>query len=74
MLCGRISPALGTVFDILNLTSFGVGTLIFLGFAVGRRASISADGKPNKQILQRIGFAPVLGGLNLVCPFMLLIN
>ena len=65
MLCGAIIVALGTIIPVLTLTSFVVGALMFIGFAIGRFMSISADGKPNKQISQGIVFEIVLGGANM---------
>lgn len=44
--------------------SFFVGSLIFIGFAIGRLLSMGMDGKPNKQIVQGLIFELVLGSLN----------
>ncbi len=65
MLCAGIITALGIFFPSHNFTSFVVGALIFIGFAIGRLLSISADGKPNQQIKQGIIFELVLGSANL---------
>ncbi len=71
MLCGGILILLGTFIDQLTYTSFLIATLLFLGFALGRVISLSADGKPNKQIMQGLGFELVLGVANLVCILVL---
>jgi hypothetical protein len=65
MLCGGILVSLGIIIPGLTLTSFVVASLIFLGFATGRFVSIAVDGKPNKQIIQGIGFELVLGAANI---------
>ena len=67
MLCGAIIIGLGIAMDQLTLTSFVVASLLFLGFAIGRIISIGADGKPNQQIIQGLGFEIVLGGMNAFC-------
>ena len=58
---------LGIVIPKVALTSFVVGTLIFIGFAIGRLLSSSLDGKPNRQITQGLIFLLVLGVANLFC-------
>lgn len=58
---------MGIFVSQLTLISFTIATLIFLGFAVGRLFSLSADGKPNKQIMQGIMFELVFGVLNVIC-------
>jgi len=65
MLCGGILTLLGTLFSSFTFTSFVIAALIFLGFAIGRLASIAVDGKPNKQITQGIWFELVLGAANI---------
>ncbi len=65
MLCAGIITVLGIFIPLLTFTSFIVGTLIFIGFAIGRFASIASDGKPNKQISQGIGFELFLGAANI---------
>lgn len=67
MLSAAIIVALGIVIPELSLTSFVVGALIFIGFLIGRLISVSADGKPNKQIIQGMVFEVILGGINLAC-------
>ncbi|WP_313785461.1 DUF4345 family protein [Flagellimonas flava] len=49
-----------------RFTSFVMAALVFLGFALGRLRSIVTDGKPNKQIVQGIGFELALGVANLL--------
>lgn len=56
MLYGSIAIGLGVLLPQLKFTSFVIGTLVFLGFALGRIISIVADGKPNKKIVQGILF------------------
>ncbi len=58
--------ALGIFLPKLRLASFVVGTLIFLGFALGRMISLKVDGKPNKLIIQGLSSELVLGILNLI--------
>ncbi len=70
MLCGGIIALLGTFVPSLRITAHVVAVLIFIGFAAGRLISISADGKPGKQIVQGIGFELVLGTLNLISLFI----
>jgi len=64
MLCGGIITVLGIFIAQLTFSAHLVAALIFLGFALGRLVSISADGKPNKQINQGILFELVLGAAN----------
>lgn len=66
-LLGGILIALGIFISNLTILSFTAGTLIFLGFLIGRLISMSVDGKPNKQIIQGSGFEFVLGAANLFC-------
>lgn len=72
MLCSGILILLGTILPQLTLTSFIIAILIFIGFALGRIISMSADGKPNKQLTQGIIFELVLGGANVFGLFSLL--
>ncbi|MBO3696835.1 DUF4345 domain-containing protein [Roseivirga sp. E12] len=65
MLCAGLLIGLGTFLPGMTFSSFLIGALIFLGFAIGRFMSIAKDGKPNKQINQGIAFELVLGGANL---------
>ena len=65
MLCGGILALLGTIIPVFTFSSFVIGALIFLGFAIGRFISLAADGKPNKQIKQGIVFEIVLGAANI---------
>lgn len=64
MLCSGILVFLGIIFSSFRFTSFTIGALIFIGFAMGRIFSISIDGKPNSKINQGIIFELVLGGAN----------
>ena len=66
MLLAGMMIALGTFVSKLMLSSFMVAVLIYFGFAIGRLISIKADGKPNKQLMQGIGFEIVLGSLNVI--------
>lgn len=66
MLCSGLIILLGIFVPELNLTSFIVALLIFLGFALGRLISIKVDGKPNKQIIQGIGAEFIFGILNII--------
>ena len=67
MLLAGIILVLGIFFDQMTHSSFMVGSLIFIGFLVGRTLGMIKDGKPNKQIIQGMIFELVLGTLNLVC-------
>ena len=64
-LLGGIIILLGTIVAPLTIVSFGVASLIFLGFALGRLISMNVDGKPNNQIRQGIMFELVLGAASL---------
>ncbi|HAA22693.1 MAG TPA: hypothetical protein DCP28_29480 [Cytophagales bacterium] len=66
MLCAGILTVLGTFLSQMTFTAHVVGALIFLGFALGRFISMSADGKPNQQIISGIVFELVLGAGNVV--------
>ncbi|UTW64072.1 DUF4345 family protein [bacterium SCSIO 12741] len=70
MLVGGLLLFLGILLPQLAHSSFMVGALIFLGFAVGRIFGMMTDGRPNKQIVQGLGFEIVLGSANLVCWIM----
>ena len=65
MLCGGILTALGIFIPGLTFTSFVVGALIFVGFAIGLFTSIALDGSPNQKIKQGIGFELFLGAANI---------
>ncbi len=64
MMFGGMIILLGTVIPKMALSSFVVGSLLFLGFAVGRFVSIRIDGRPNKLIRQGLAFEIVLGSAN----------
>ena len=64
MLCSGIIILSGILIPKLTLSSFVVGSLIFIGFAIGRLLSTSLDGKPNKLLKQGLMFELVLGALN----------
>ncbi len=65
MLCTGLVTLWGVFLPAITRSSFLVGTLIFIGFAIGRFVSIAADGKPGKEISQGIVFEIVLGSANL---------
>lgn len=67
MLSAGIIIALGIFIEKLTFTSHFIGSLIFVGFAIGRLISLKADGKPSKQITQGILFELVLGVANVFC-------
>lgn len=67
MLIGAIVVLLGIFVPEVTLTSHVIAALLFLGFAVGRFVSITADGQPNKKIKQGIVFELVLGAANVIC-------
>ena len=67
MLSAGIIIALGIFIEKLTFTSHCIGSLIFLGFAIGRLISLKVDGKPSKQISQGIIFELVLGAANVYC-------
>ena len=58
---------MGTFVDALTAHALVVGTLLFLGFAVGRLISQRADGKPNPKLIQGLGFELVFGAANAFC-------
>ena len=65
MLVAGLLMFTGILLSSFAQTSHVVGALVFLGFALGRFISWRADGRPNKKIVQGIGFELVLGGANL---------
>ena len=67
MLLGGVLILSGILVSQLTFSSHLIGTLLFIGFAIGRIFSITADGKPNKQIMQGIMFELVLGSANIFC-------
>lgn len=67
MLCAGIIIGLGALISAFAFTSFVVGALLFLGFAIGRFVGWAVDGKPNKQISQGIMFELVFGAAHLFC-------
>lgn len=67
MLLGGVLILLGILVPKLTFTSHCIACLILLGFAIGRIASIVADGKPNKQITQGIIFELIFGAANIFC-------
>jgi len=64
-LCAGLIAWTGIFFPPFKTTSFAVAALVFVGFLIGRLISISADGKPNKQLMQGIIFELVLGVANI---------
>lgn len=66
-LLGGISIIAGIFITKLTVISFAIASIIFIGFLIGRLTSIKVDGKPNKQIIQGLGFELVFGIANLFC-------
>ena len=64
-LCAGLIAWTGIFFPPFRTTSFAVAALLFIGFLIGRLASIALDGKPNKQLMQGIIFELVLGAANI---------
>ena len=71
-LLGGIIIALGIFIPELTFSSFIVGTLMFIGFTIGRTISMNVDGKPNKQVTQILIFEFVFGIANMFCLFTIL--
>ncbi len=67
MTFGGVVLFLGILMPPLRLASFVVAIVILLGNAIGRLASLSSDGKPNKQLAQGLITEIVLGAANTVC-------
>ncbi len=67
MMFGGIIIVLGIFIPKLNIISFAVAILLFLGYAFGRSLSIVLDGKPNKLLIQGLTAECVLGALNIFC-------
>ncbi|MCP4499233.1 MAG: DUF4345 domain-containing protein [Deltaproteobacteria bacterium] len=63
----------GTVIPEFRLTSFVVGIVIFLGYAIGRSFSIGTDGKPSKDTLGGLYSEVLFAALHIICLVMLLI-
>jgi len=57
----------GAVMPGVRLTSFVVGIVIFLGYAVGRSVSMVVDGKPNKDVVRGLFSEVLFGVLHIVC-------
>ncbi len=57
----------GAVMPGLRPTSFAVGIVIFLGYAVGRSVSMVVDGKPNKDTVTGLFSEALFGVLHIVC-------
>jgi len=62
----------GTLMPALRPTSFGVGVVIFGGFALGRAISMAADGRPNKDLVVGTITEVVFGSLHAGCLVMAL--
>jgi len=72
MLFGGLLILSGILFSEITFASHIIAILLFFGFAIGRIASISADGKPNKMIIQGLIFELVFGTMNTVCILVVL--
>ena len=64
---------LGIAIPSLELTSFVVATLTFLGYAFGRVVSIKIDGKVCKALMSGLYSEVILGSLNLVCLVLIIL-
>ncbi|MCD4731386.1 MAG: DUF4345 domain-containing protein [Bacteroidales bacterium] len=73
MAFGGVILFLGILIPQLTLASFVVAIVILLGNAIGRVASLSSDGKPNKQLAQGLFSELILGAANIFCLVMALI-
>ena len=62
----------GAVLPGLRPTSFTVGIVIFLGYAVGRSTSMFLDGKPSKATVSGLGSEVLFSVLHTVCLVLLL--
>ncbi len=62
----------GTVMPEFRLTSFVVGIVIFLGYAIGRSFSIATDGKPGKETMGGLFSEILFAALHIVCLIILL--
>ncbi len=71
MLCSGMVIGLGAIVETLSMTSFVVGSIMFIGFAIGRLISIGVDGKPNSKLIQGIIFELVFGSAHLFGLFVL---
>ncbi len=61
----------GTVMPDFRLTSFVAGTIIFLGYAIGRSVSIAKDGKPGKDTMGGLFSEVLFAALHVACLVML---
>ncbi len=57
----------GAVMPGLRPTSFAVGIVIFLGYAVGRSVSMVVDGKPSKDTVTGLFSEALFSVLHIVC-------
>ncbi len=62
----------GTVLPGVRPTSFAVGIVIFLGYAVGRSASMAIDGKPSDATVKGLLSEVLFAVLHIVCFVLLL--
>ncbi len=62
----------GAVMPAIRPTSFAVGTVIFVGYAVGRLASMAIDGRPSEDVVKGLFSEVLFGGLHLICLVALL--
>jgi len=67
MAFGGVVLFLGILIPQLTLASFVVAIVILLGNAIGRLASLSSDGKPNKQLSQGLFSELILSAANIFC-------
>ena len=63
-LIGGIVVALGIFLPQFTFTSFVVGSMLFVGFMIGRMMSMSVDGKPNPKLKQGLIFEIIFGAAN----------
>lgn len=69
LLCG-LTLLTGAVMPDIRPTSFVVGIVMFLGYAVGRSVSMALDGKPNEDTVKGLYSEVLFAVLHIVCLVM----
>lgn len=66
MLFGGIVVILGVILNQYSVVTFVVGSLIFMGVAIGRILSMVLDGKPNTKLMRGFVIELLFGILNVI--------
>jgi len=66
-LLSGLAILIGIFMPDFRITSFTVAIVIYLGFTIGRLASLFLDGKPSKSTMQGLMSEVIFSVLNIVC-------